>query len=125
MNLHMYHIEIVDQTNCKNAQYIGHPSPLGNPFPISKHSKLEAICDKYDNWFLNQINCNNKLVLHELIRLHAIGRVNGVLRLGCFSVYQRHHGETIKEYMTSNWNLLEEAHTQLYTTTCDKENFVE
>lgn len=114
MSLHMYHIEIVKQSACKDAQYIGRPSPLGNPFPMSKHASRDDVCDKYHDWFHKQIINNDKLICHELTRLHAMGRINGVVRLGCYCHPLRCHGETIKDFMTDNQDLLEEWYQQIH-----------
>lgn len=108
MNLGMYHVEVVRQHSWKNTEYIGRPSPLGNPYPIGPNADRNKVCDDYEEWFKTQIAINNPLVCHELMRLHRIGKINGVVRLGCFCAPARCHGDTIAEFMMNNYDLLEE-----------------
>lgn len=108
MSIMKYHVEIVNYTRCKESEYIGRPSPLGNPFPIGPNADRDVVCKHYEEWFQERIELNDPIVFHELLRLHRIGRVKGVVRLGCFCKPKRCHGETIAHFLEHNFDLLEE-----------------
>jgi len=80
------------------AEYIGRPSPLGNPFPMQNESQRDEVCDKYKAWFDKQVKDNNPIVMNELRRLYTIAKV-GDLKLGCFCAPKRCHGDTIKAFL--------------------------
>lgn len=103
----MYSIEIVRIKIHKDAVYIGRPSPLGNPFPITKSQSRDAVCDLYDQWFAQRVAENDPAIMQELNRLHQLGKQRGILKLGCFCSPHRCHGETIKEYLEQNHEVLE------------------
>lgn len=103
-----YSIEVVNIRHDGNCEYIGRPSPLGNPLAISRHASRDIVCDHYDEWFHLQIELNNPLVLNELKRLHRLGKQTGKLKLGCFCKPRRRcHGDTIKKWMENNFDFLE------------------
>jgi len=102
-----YEIEIVKINECPTAQYIGRGSPLGNPFPIKPGMSRDTVCDLYENYFYENVEANHVFYL-ELKRLHEIGKIAGILKLGCFCVPNRCHGETIKNYLDKNKILFEE-----------------
>lgn len=108
MDLGMYHVEVVRQHSCKNSEYVGRPSALGNPYPIGPNANRNKVCDDYEDWFHTQVETNDRLVQHELMRLHRIGKINGVVRLGCFCAPARCHGDTIAAFLMRNYDLLEE-----------------
>jgi hypothetical protein len=103
----MYPIEIVRIRTHKDAVYIGRPSPLGNPFPITKSQSRDAVCDLYDQWFSQRVAESDPAIMQELNRLHQLGKQRGILKLGCFCSPYRCHGETIKEYLEQNHEVLE------------------
>jgi hypothetical protein len=71
--------------NCKKSKYdvyIGRPSKWGNPFSIGKDGTRDEVCDKFEEWFLNQ----PKLV--EECKTELRGKI-----LGCFCSPKRCHGD--------------------------------
>lgn len=108
MNVGNYVIEVINIRHNADCEYIGRPSPLGNPYAISSSQCRNAVCDNYEEWFHLQIELNNPLVLNELRRLHLIGKKTGIIKLGCFcKPRHRCHGDTIKRWMENNFDFLE------------------
>ncbi len=107
----MYHIEVVNVRFCKDYEYIGRPSPLGNPYPISQHKCRNEVCDEYEDYFKDRIHLNDPLILAELRRLHRIGKRTGKINLGCHCKQNhkevRCHGDTIKQWLNDNFDFLE------------------
>ena len=71
--------------NCRKNKYdvyIGRPSKWGNPFTIGKDGTRDEVCDKYEEWFLNQPE------LVEECKKELRGKV-----LGCFCAPKRCHGD--------------------------------
>jgi len=75
----------------KGIEYIGRPSPLGNPF---KGNRKQTI-PKYRVWLNKQINGRNQKVIDELSRLKQIA-LEGDLYLGCWCAPLPCHGDVIK-----------------------------
>lgn len=108
MNMSRYHVEVVRFHSCKSSEYIGRPSSLGNPYAMGPNANRDKVCNDYEEWFHTQVELNDPLVCHELMRLHRIGKINGVVRLGCFCTPARCHGDTIAQFLMNNFDLLEE-----------------
>ncbi len=85
------------------AVYIGRGSPLGNPFKMLSEQDRDSVCDKYEEWFKEQIKINNKTVLTELSRLYKLAK-NQDLILGCYCAPKRCHGDTIKQFLDGYLN---------------------
>lgn len=107
----MYAIEVVNVHFDRSAEYIGRPSALGNPIPISKHKPRFMVCDEYEDYFKERLHSNDLLMLTELRRLHRLGKKTGKIKLGCHCK-QKHkevrcHGDTIKAWMEDNFEYLE------------------
>lgn len=111
----MYNVVVVNVRNTKEYETVHRPSPLGNPYPIGPNANRDKVCDDYEIWFKTQIEINDPLVCHELMRLHRVGKINGVVRLGCFCSPARCHGDTIADFMMNNYDLLEEWVHQVNT----------
>lgn len=73
--------------------FIGRPSKWGNPFIKGRDGTRQQVCDKYDNWFRDQIRTNSTF-RKEIEELK--GKV-----LACYCVPQRCHGQTIINYLNS------------------------
>lgn len=82
----------------KDAQYIGHPSPLGNPFIKLCEAARSHVCNKYEEWFEEQLEKKNPKVVAELTRLQILAESSD-LTLGCYCAPKRCHGDTIKNYL--------------------------
>lgn len=83
------------------GEYIGRPSPLGNPFYMKDESMRDIVCDKYEDWFADMVNKAEPKFMEELNRLVLLHKTNGMLTLLCYCAPKRCHGETIKRYIES------------------------
>lgn len=90
-------IIIVNKHHGKSGEYIGHGSPLGNPFVIGKDGSREQVIAKYRVWLNEQIMRKNPVVLDELNRLGNKAIDDKGLALQCFCYPKPCHGEIIKE----------------------------
>jgi hypothetical protein len=96
---------IVVKHNChSDSDYIGRfGSPLANPFPIKGEDTRDTVCDRYEEYFYEQLQTNNQLFLTELKRLYDKGKEKGYIKLGCFCKNNnedktRCHGDTIRNF---------------------------
>lgn len=89
------------------GEYIGRPSPLGNPFTHMKGntkaehtvaSREEAI-KRYEDWLHEKIASENEAILSELRRLYELARKNGELTLVCWCKPAPCHGDVIKSVL--------------------------
>lgn len=86
----------------KDAEYVGRPSPLGNPFYMKDESQRDAVCDAYAKWLYEEVHVKRNPVLHaELSRLRRLMHERGTLILGCYCSPKRCHADTIKAYLES------------------------
>lgn len=110
-------ITIVNQRRTKEGEYIGRPSPLGNPFS-SKSGTLaefqvatvEEAIGNYAMWLEQQIEIEeNQAVITELNRLITIAIRDGALKLRCWCAPGPCHGDVIKmvlmEALTHQFNV--------------------
>ena len=94
---------MIKVVHCKrepNHEYIGRPSPLGNPFPLPKGVAKGSTLPKYREWLMKKIEMKDKQVIDELNRLYLIAK-KGDLNLGCWCAPQVCHGDVIKELLES------------------------
>jgi len=81
------------------GEYIGRPSPLGNPFKVAPHGPYERgkTIELYRKWLTDIWNTggHNAQIL-ELYRLAEIA-VEGDLNLMCWCAPKPCHGDVIKE----------------------------
>lgn len=73
---------------------------LGNKFIMNEESERELVCKKYEEWFNNQVNNKNQVVLCELRRIYKIALTCDVA-LGCWCYPKMCHGYTIKKFIDS------------------------
>ncbi len=78
--------------------YVGRGSPLGNPFYMNNQHMRDEVCDKYILYIKDQINCNNRTIIDELVRIHQIAETQPV-HLQCFCAPRRCHADTIKKIL--------------------------
>ena len=111
-------IHVVNKYKEKEFEYIGRPSPLGNPYPITLLDDRDFVCDLYDLWFLEHIN--DKMVKVELNRLLDIAKSKGKLNLGCYCAPKRCHGDTIARWL--NMQLEEDEEERKYMQQLEDEH---
>lgn len=113
-----YRIIVVNIRFDNKAIYIGRPSALCNPYGIpGKTSKYDLIptqsldeaCDRFKDYLDAAVANNDRVIIDELCRIHNVGKKYGSVKLGCFCKPAfRCHGDEIKAFMESNYDLLEE-----------------
>lgn len=81
------------------GEYCGRPSPLGNPFAITRHQDRNKVCDLYKEWLYKKIEAKDEKVLVELSRLAYILKHDGEITLLCYCAPLRCHCDTIKEVL--------------------------
>lgn len=96
-------ITVVNQRRTKEGEYIGRPSPLGNPFSHKQGTRAEFVVPTveeaigcYASWLDSQIEEDNQAVINELNRLMAIAIRTGKLSLRCWCAPGPCHGDVIK-----------------------------
>jgi len=86
------------------GEYVGRPSPLGNPNPLDdddEDSRYQNIYGYlgYRSWLLKKIREDDKAVCDELRRLRRLLEQNGKLTLVCWCAPKLCHAEVIKEIL--------------------------
>ena len=73
-------------------------SPVGNPFYMRSESGRDAVCDKYETYFYEQLESNLKFNEYLQVMLSALKKY-GKLNLYCWCAPKRCHAETIKMWL--------------------------
>ena len=73
-------------------------SLLGNPYPLLNEKRRNRVCDKYSEYFHEQIKNKNHDFIIELIRIYSLLDSHDVA-LGCWCFPQRCHAETILKFI--------------------------
>ena len=81
------------------GNYVGRPTPLGNPFIISKFCSRDEACDQYIDWFNNQLLTSDVKFHSQLRGLAQKYREQGELTLLCYCHPKRCHAETIRNWI--------------------------
>ena len=77
-------ITILNKRKTNEGEYVGRPSPLGNPWSITKEMNREQVIAKYKAWLELQWTTNNVRVKNELFRLASILKKQEHLKLLCW-----------------------------------------
>lgn len=72
--------------------FIGRPSKWGNPFIVGRDGTRDEVCDKYDQWFMEQIRSN------PVFKKQVVDNLKGKI-LACYCKPKRCHGDTILKYL--------------------------
>lgn len=97
-------ITVVNQRKDKGGEYIGRPSPLGNPFShmpdtLADHkveTREEAIA-AFKMRLESDLRIGKPAIINELDRLANIALSTGSLKLRCWCAPLPCHGDVIKE----------------------------
>ncbi len=90
-------ISIINKRNSSvSGVYVGHPSPLGNPFHIGTDGTRKQVIQKYRQWFEVQLEDETSQVSREIARLVEKAKRYGDLRLLCWCAPLPCHAEVIK-----------------------------
>jgi len=76
------------------GEYVGRPSPLGNPFAIGKDGSREEVLEKYEKWLADRLYPSSPQAV-EIERLRKIHDSTGVLTLICWCTPLPCHAEII------------------------------
>ena len=91
----MTEINVMNKTSYTgDGEYIGRPSPLGNPFKIGKDGTREETIQKYRIWLWKQIQQQTP-AYDEFIRLARLA-TNEPVTLVCWCTPQPCHADVIK-----------------------------
>lgn len=82
------------------GEYVGRPSPLGNPYYMSSEAKRNEVCDKYQEWFDAMVKKRDPAVMQELKRLYQLGK-NRPVKLICYCKPKRCHADTIASFLNA------------------------
>jgi hypothetical protein len=90
-------IQVTNKRNGASGEYIGRPSPLGNPFVIGRDGDRDEVIAKYYDWLINILMTDlGNPAAKELTRLRGIYEDMGELTLVCWCAPQACHGDVIK-----------------------------
>lgn len=79
----------------ENEFFIGRPSPLGNPYKISKNVNREEAIKKYRAWLWDRIKKKDEKVVSELRKIKQAA-IDGNVYLICYCSPLPCHGDVIK-----------------------------
>ena len=85
-----------------DAQPVGRPTALGNPFYMRNESMRDEVCDMYEGWFKRKVEAKDPMVMDQLRKLWSIGNRIGEVKLGCFCAPRRCHADTIANYLRAH-----------------------
>ena len=92
-------IRVVNKYKEPNHIYCGRGSALGNPFRMYSESQRDEVCDKYEEYFYEQVYVlKNEYMLKELRYIYNKA-LKGDVNLGCFCAPKRCHCDTIKKFI--------------------------
>ena len=79
------------------GEYVGRPSPLGNPFMIGRDGTREQVIAKYRSWIVQEWDREpHGVVMNEIRRLARLAMVQP-LRLICWCAPEACHADVIKQ----------------------------
>jgi hypothetical protein len=81
------------------GEYVGRPSPLGNPFKLEQESDRDAVITRYEVWLRKRISARDQRVCDELNRVYVIARDTGLLELVCWCAPKRCHADVIRKVL--------------------------
>lgn len=81
------------------AVYIGRPSLLGNPYPISKTTSREEAVRKYEEYFKKEMLENRQFRAY-------VDSLACAPALTCWCAPEKCHGDIIVQYLTGQLRLL-------------------
>ena len=92
----MFLIRVLNKRFGHTGEYIGRPSPLGNPFPLRQESDRDLVISKYGRWLKEKIESDeDNPQKQEIRRLAKILVDTGNLDLVCWCKPKRCHGDVI------------------------------
>lgn len=96
-------IKVVNQKRTKEGEYIGRPSPLGNPYgwteDVPKDLRVEdreTAIRCYQSWLESHMRTQTPRIIQELDRLAIKAMKDGSLTLRCWCAPLACHGDIVK-----------------------------
>lgn len=91
---------MITVVHCKreSSEYVGRPSPLGNPFILHNEEDRMLVIRQYEKWLIKKIRNKDARVITELRRLRRIAE-KGELKLGCWCSPKPCHADVIKKIL--------------------------
>lgn len=92
--------------HCKRVkgEYVGRPSPLGNPFVVGVHGDRAQVIEMYEIWLTQQIMEKNPEVIQALDRLFD-KMMNGDLILTCWCSPLDCHADVIRQILEERFEM--------------------
>lgn len=81
----------------RRGEYVGRPTPLGNPFRLEEESEREKVVGLYRKWLEGRLAEREPAVIGELERLARLAERQGELRLTCWCAPRLCHAEVVAE----------------------------
>jgi hypothetical protein len=78
-------------------EYVGRPSPLGNPFVLKGESARQEVVDRYDSWLRGKW-AKDPVITRELCRLLKIAK-RQPLELVCWCAPKACHADKIRDLL--------------------------
>jgi hypothetical protein len=95
----MVWIHIGTKRRGDRGEYVGRPSPLGNPFVIGRNGDRAAVIARYRQWLRDCIIAGDPRVSGELERLARLACERGQLTLVCWCAPEACHAEVIRDIL--------------------------
>lgn len=89
-------INVINRRWSRGGEYVGRPSPLGNPFVIGPDGDRDTVIDAYGRWLDQKLQERNPAICAEMERLRRLAE-RGTLELCCWCAPQRCHAEEIAD----------------------------
>lgn len=88
----------IQVVHCKRhpgpAEYIGRPSPLGNPYPMRSESDRETVIARYRQWLWGQLKADTPAA-REIDRLARLHKAGSAIALACWCAPRACHGDVV------------------------------
>lgn len=95
----MIQIQILNKKRGGVGEYVGRPSPLGNPFPLRDEGEREAVVARFRAHLEGRLATGDPAIRAELNRLYGQAVREGTLRLVCWCSPRRCHAEVVAEVL--------------------------
>lgn len=97
-------IHVVNKRESAIGEYVGRPSPLGNPYVLGRGGSREQVIANYRLWLGTQLLVKkDERVRGEMNRLYKIARDEGELTLVCWCAPLACHADVIRELLLAKF----------------------
>jgi Domain of unknown function (DUF4326) len=92
-------ITVTNKKTGGKGEYVGRPSPLGNPFRLEREEDREAVISNYERWLRERISRRDRRVCDELNRLYKKLLEDSELELTCWCAPKPCHADVIRQVL--------------------------